>query len=361
VSGRRAHYELGMNQVRRLAIFLSLITACGAQRPEPASAPLAPAPEPAPLAVSEAPPAPAAVTPEEQARAARLAELELQRAKMLAEHELEVQRFTPDLKAKSQALAEKSYPSARAALSAVLKSPHRKPSNVERDGDRHPQQTLEFLGFRPDATLLEYGPGEGWYTEILAPALAKRGKLLATSADPNGPPEAPATFYAQRFKTFLETSPELYGKVETVIVDNQKPVLPDDLKLDNVLLFRGMHGMFNAGTLEAWLAAFHRALKPKGVLGVEQHCAAPDADPALSAKQGYLPEAWVIAQVEAAGFKLAGKSEINANPKDTRDHPSGVWSLPPSFRGGDQDREKYAAIGESDRMTLKFVKVEKKQ
>jgi predicted methyltransferase len=352
-----------MNQACRLAIVVSLTAACAGQRPEPESAPSAQSAsttEPATVVV-EAPPAAPAPTPEEQARAAQLAELELQRAKMLAEHELEVQRFTPELKAKSQALAEKSYPSGRAALAAVLKSPHRKPSNVERDGDRHPQQTLEFLGFKPDATVLEYGPGDGWYTEILAPALAKRGRLLATSADPNGPPEAPGTFYAQRFKTFLETSPELYGKVETVVVDGKNPALSSDLKLDSVLLFRGMHGMVNNGTLEAWLAAFHSALKPKGVLGIEQHRAAPAADPAASAKQGYLPEAWVIAQVEAAGFKLAGKSEINANPKDTRDYPAGVWTLPPSFRLGDQDREKYAAIGESDRMTLKFVKVEKKQ
>jgi predicted methyltransferase len=350
-----------MNQACRLALLLSLTAGCAGQRPEPASAPSATPTEPARAAVLDPPPPSGpTITPEEQARAAQLAELELSRAKMLAEHELELQRFTPELKAKSQALADKSYPSGRAALSAVLKSPHRKPSNVERDGDRHPQQTLEFLGFRPDATVLEYGPGEGWYTEILAPSLAKRGRLLATSGDPNGPPEVAGTFYAQRFKTFLETSPELYGKVETIVVDGKNPALPEDLKLDSVLLFRGLHGMVNNGSLEAWLAAFQRALKPKGVLGVEQHRAAPDADPKLSARQGYLPEAWVIAQVEAAGFKLAGKSEINANPKDTRDHPAGVWTLPPTYRLGDQDREKYTAIGESDRMTLKFVKVETK-
>jgi predicted methyltransferase len=348
-----------MNQALNLAILLSVGAGCAAQRPEPA----APSSEPPPVAQAptlEVEPAPpAAPTPEEEARAKQLARLTEQREKMLAEHELELQRFTPELRAKAQALADKKYPSGRAALSAVLKSPHRKPSNVARDGDRHPLQTLEFLGFKPTLSVLEYGPGDGWYTEILAPALAKQGKLLATNGDPNGSPDQPGTFYAQRFKTFLETSPELYGKVETVTVDGAQPTLPEGTKVDAVLLFRGMHGMLNAGTLEAWLAAFHQALKPKGVLGIEQHRAAANADPKESAKLGYLPEPWVIAQVEAAGFKLAGKSEINANPKDTKDYPEGVWTLPPNYRLGDQDREKYAAIGESDRMTLKFVKVEK--
>ena len=118
--------------------------------------------------------------------------------------------------------------------------------------------------------------------------------------------------------------------------------------------------MANAGTLDAWLAQFHKALKPKGVLGIEQHRAAANADPVESSKKGYLPEAWVIQKVEAAGFKLAGKSEINANPKDTKDHPNGVWALPPTLQVPEQDRAKFAAIGESDRMTLKFVKVEAK-
>jgi predicted methyltransferase len=120
-----------------------------------------------------------------------------------------------------------------------------------------------------------------------------------------------------------------------------------------------MHGMHNNGTLDAWLAELHRALRPKGVLGVVQHRARPDADPAVSSKQGYLPEKWLIERIQAAGFELTKKSEINANPKDTTDHPDGVWSLPPTLRGGDKDREKYLAIGESDRMTLRFRKLDK--
>jgi predicted methyltransferase len=140
------------------------------------------------------------------------------------------------------------------------------------------------------------------------------------------------------------------------VIDGKAPALKLDGQVDLVILFRGLHGMVNGGNLDAWLAEFHKALKPKGLLGIEQHRAKPDAKPEESAKQGYLPEAWVIQKIEAAGFKLAGKSEANANPKDTKDHPKGVWTLPPSFALGDTDHDKYAAIGESDRMTLKFVR-----
>jgi predicted methyltransferase len=123
-----------------------------------------------------------------------------------------------------------------------------------------------------------------------------------------------------------------------------------------ILVFRELHGMVMGKRLDRWLAAFHKALKPNGVLGIEQHRARPDATAEKSAEEGYLPEKWVIEKIEAAGFKLAGKSEVNANKKDTKDHPEGVWTLPPSYALGDKDRAKYAAIGESDRMTLKFVK-----
>jgi predicted methyltransferase len=117
--------------------------------------------------------------------------------------------------------------------------------------------------------------------------------------------------------------------------------------------------MVQQGKMNEWLAEIQKALKPNGVLGIEQHRAKADANPEESAKKGYLPEKWVIEKVEAAGFKLAGKSEVNANAKDTKDYEGGVWNLPPSYRLGDKDREKYAAIGESDRMTLKFTKVAK--
>ena len=154
----------------------------------------------------------------------------------------------------------------------------------------------------------------------------------------------------------LETSPELFGKVEPISLDPKNPKLPLDSKLDVVLVIRELHNLVNDGSIDAWLAEFKHALKPKGVLGIVDHRAIVGADPQKSSKLGYLPEAWAIEKIEAAGFKLSAKSEINANPKDTKDYPDGVWTLPPTYRLGAKDREKYAAIGESDRFTLRFVK-----
>ncbi|MET0411982.1 MAG: hypothetical protein ABW217_11845, partial [Polyangiaceae bacterium] len=270
------------------------------------------------------------------------------------DNEKELARWTPELRTSAKSTADKAYPNGKAALNAAIAAKYRKPGNADRDSARHPLQTLEFFGFKPDQTVLEYGPGEGWFTEILAPSLAKKGKLLVTSPDPDGPKDQRSTLYGERQKLFLSTSPELYSKVETVVVDGKKPDLTLDGKVDLVVVMRGLHGMVNGGTLDTWLAEFHSALKPKGVLGIEQHRAAPGQNAAETSKHGYLPEAFVIEQVEAAGFKLAGKSEMNANPKDTKDYPEGVWSLPPTLREGEKNRDKYLAIGESDRMTLKF-------
>jgi predicted methyltransferase len=329
------------------SLALALCLACGAKTADTEAA--------APAAVA-APPAPPEPSPEEKKKAEEAKKLEADRAKMKTDHEADVARWTPELRAEAKAVSDKSYPTARAAIKAALGAKYREPGHAERDAYRHPQQTLEFIGFKPTMTVLEYGPGEGWYTELLAPMLAKKGKLIITSSDPNGPPDERSTLGGERTKLFLEQAPELYGKVETAVIDQKAPALKLDGQLDMVILFRGLHGMVNGGSLDAWLAEFHKALKPKGLLGIEQHRAKASAKAEESAKQGYLPEAWVIQKIEAAGFKLAGKSEINANPKDTKDHPNGVWTLPPTFALGDTDREKYAAIGESDRMTLKFVR-----
>ncbi|HSO36626.1 MAG TPA: methyltransferase domain-containing protein [Labilithrix sp.] len=324
---------------------------------------------PPPPAIVEPPPAttppppvtppPAEPTAEEKKKAEQLKQLSEDRAKAEAEHKKEVERWTPELKTEAKALVEKAFPNGKAAIQGAMASKTRQPGRADRDKFRHPAETLDFFGFKPTLTVLEFGPGEGWYTELLAPTLAKKGKLLATITDPNGPADQRSTYYGQIFKMFLDTSPELYGKVETVTIDGKAPKLPQDGTVDLVVLAREMHGMVNNGKLEAWLAEFHKALKPNGLLGVEQHRAKADAKAEESAKNGYLPEKWVIEKVEAAGFKLAGKSEINANAKDTKDYPKGVWTLPPSLNEGDKDREKYMAIGESDRMTLKFTKVAK--
>jgi predicted methyltransferase len=343
-------------------VALAFVTACGSDPPPAPAAPPPAPPPPAPVVEEKPAPPPAPPmepTPEEKKKAEAAKALAEDRAKAEAENKAEVARWTPDMHTQAKALADKQFPSGKAAIQAAMASKHRKPGDVDRDKYRHPAETLDFLGFKPGMTVLEFGPGEGWYTELLAPALSKKGKLLVTNTDPNGPPEERSTFYGQRFKWFLDTSPELYGKVETVAIDNKAPKLPQESTVDMVVLFRELHGMVNNGKIDAWLAEMNKALKPNGILGIEQHRAKADASAEESAKKGYLPEKWVIEKIEAAGFKLAGKSEINANPKDTKDYADGVWTLPPSYRLGDKDKEKYTAIGESDRMTLKFVKTAK--
>ena len=351
-------------------ILLSLVAACGSpQTAAPTAAnqgPALPPPttaSPTPkAAVVETPKKPEPTpTPEEKKKAEEARQLQEDRAKFEEENAKERARWTPDMHAAAKALVEKAHPNARAALQAALAGKHRKPTNAERDKYRHPLETLEFFGVKPNMTVLDIGPGEGWYTEILAPVLSAKGKLLVTGGDPNGPADQRSAFYAQRFKAFTENAPELYGKVDSLVVDSKAPKLGAnaDGTIDVVLIMRGLHGMKNGGTLGAWLTEIHRTLKPNGVLGIEEHRAKPDANVDESAKKGYVPEKWAIEQIEAAGFKLAGKSDINANVNDTKDHPEGVWTLPPTLRLKDKDREKYLTIGESDRMTLKFVKVKK--
>ena len=284
-------------------------------------------------------------------------------ARMQAEAEVERARWTDETHAAAKKLAETAYASTAAGLKAILKGPHRVPGDPERDAQRHPIETLTFFGLKPTMTVFEYGPGAGWYTELLAPLLAVKGKLIVNNGDPNGPPENRGTFYAKRLQQFLDKAPELYGKVQVVRIDDpNKPALGLDGTLDLALVSRGYHGWAQRDQQGAWLAEIHKALKPKGILAIEQHRAAEGVgvDMKAAAPRGWLPQSAVIAEVEAAGFKLVAKSEINRNPKDTRDYPDGVWNLPPTLRAGDKDREKYMAIGESDRMTLKFVKVEKK-
>jgi predicted methyltransferase len=349
-----------MRKTLRLVLFSSSLLACGST-PPPAPAAPPPAPTPSSAQVTAPPPPvetakPAGPTPEEKKKAEEARQLQEDRDKWAEEHKAELARWTPALHAEAKALAEKSYPNGKAAITAAMAGRHRRPGNADRDKYRHPLETLELFGFKPNMTVLDIGPGEGWYTELLAPALAKSGKYIATNNDPNGPADQRGTFYGQRFKAFLEKAPEIYGKAETIIVDSKAPKLGPDASVDLVLVMRGVHGMVNANTLSTWLAEIARTLKPGGVLGIEEHRALPDAKPTESAKKGYVPEKWLIEQVEAAGLKLAAKSEVNANPKDTKDYPEGVWTLPPTFRLKDEDHDKYAAIGESDRMTLKFVK-----
>jgi predicted methyltransferase len=312
--------------------------------------------EPQPTAQDPA----ATQTPEDKEREERKRRVAEGLEEAKKEAEKEKQRWTDEMRAQAAKLMESDFKDAKAALQTILASPHRHPDNAARDPHRHPLETLTFFGTKPDMTVVEFGAGGGWYTEILAPLLAKKGTYIVTSGDPNGPDDQMSTVYGTRMKLFLESSPELYGKVQVSHVNPDKPELAPAGTADLVIAIREMHGWQRRGNMEKNLAAVFAALKPGGTFGVVQHRAKPDADPTKSADTGYLPEAWVIETVEKAGFKLVEKSEINANPKDTKDYPEGVWTLPPNYALGDKDRDKYQAIGESDRMTLKFVKPDAK-
>ena len=328
-----------------------------AEPAEPQVAPSEPAaaPEPAPATDPAADQAAAEEAEKKRQQAEQMAQA-LKEAE--AEAAKEAERWNDDLKKKVTALVEKKHKSARSALKAILASPHRVPGHSDRDKYRHPVETLTFFGIKPNMTVIELGIGEGWYTEILAPLLARDGKFIAASYDPNGPPDSGRTVYGKRARMMLDKSPELFGKVEVAIVNP-----PEKLELgapgsaDLVLAIREMHNWQRRGFIDAYLASIHAVLKDGGKFGVVAHRAKPDGKAEETAEKGYLPEEWLIQKIEAAGFKLEKKAEINANPKDTKDYEKGVWTLPPNFAEEDKDKEKYQAIGESDRMTLRFVKV----
>ena len=230
-------------------------------------------------------------------------------------------------------------------LKAAVAADHRRVGNVARDAWRHPYETLSFFGIKPTDTVVELVPGGGWYTEILAPYLREQGQLYAADGG------------SARFKAKMD-SMGVYGKVKITAFDPAKGVfdIAPPGSADAVLTFRNVHNWMNGGTAQAVFDAAFKALKPGGVLGVEEHRLPASRTQDPKAPTGYVQEATVIKFAEAAGFKLAGRSEINANPKDMADHPDGVWTLPPTYALKDKDRTKYQAIGESDRMTLKFTK-----
>lgn len=241
-------------------------------------------------------------------------------------------------------------------LDQAIAGEHRDAANRARDVYRHPKETLLFFGLKPDMTVLEITPGGGWYTEILAPVLRDHGKLIVASFGDNHPIPYLADVH-KRYMQKLDAEPDVYGKVKRILFreDDYLQALPNE-SVDMVLTFRNTHNWIRQGEAEAVYAAMHRVLKYCGTLGVVQHRADPGTDPEAGADTGYIPEDYMIRLIESVGFRLMESSEINANPLDTKDHPEGVWTLPPSYRLGDQARDKYAAIGESDRMTLRFTK-----
>jgi predicted methyltransferase len=253
--------------------------------------------------------------------------------------------------ATAPAAAQESTPETVAKLKTIVAGDHRSERDKARDRYRHPVETLAFFGIRDDMTVVEIWPGGGWYTRILAPFLKDRGNLYLAAYEP-GVLFRNAT-NAQREE--VAAKPELFGKPVFTVLEKGKYDIAPPGSADLVLTFRNLHNWMDAGDADEVFGAMYRALRPGGVLGFVEHRANPGAqDP--KAKNGYVTEAYTIRLAEKAGFRLVAKSEINANPGDTKDHPKGVWTLPPSYALKDTDREKYAAIGESDRMTLKFVK-----
>ncbi|MCO5105810.1 MAG: methyltransferase [Burkholderiaceae bacterium] len=244
---------------------------------------------------------------------------------------------------------------APASLAALAAAPHRSPGNVARDRYRHPVEVLEFFGIRPDSTVVEILPGSaGYFMEILAPYLRERGLYVAASRDASAPERYLADH--RRLLARLAAEPALYGKVRVTQFAADRHEIAPAGGADFVLTFRNLHNWIDRGEVEGALRAFHRALKPGGVLGVVDHRGRDDLPQAAQAKTGYVRQDYAIALIERAGFRLVAASEVNANPKDTKDHPEGVWTLPPSYRLGERERARYDAIGESDRFTLKFVK-----
>ena len=243
-----------------------------------------------------------------------------------------------------------------ARLAAVIAGPQRNAANRARDPARHPAATLRFFGLTPGQTVIEIAPGGGWYTEILAPYLGEGGTFYAAYEAADG---TQAIASRQRFVKKLAASPNVYGRTVLGTMPSAGRgfvgIAPRG-GADMILTFRNIHNWIEAGDFDDMLRAFYAVLKPGGVLGVEEHRAPAGISLAGVIASGYVPEDFVIARARAAGFELGARSEINANPSDTKDHPNGVWSLPPTLRGGEVDRKKFEALGESDRMTLKFVK-----
>ncbi len=240
-------------------------------------------------------------------------------------------------------------------LARWVAAPHRSAGNVARDGFRHPVETLVFFGIKENSTVVEILPGStGYYMEILAPYLRERGRYIAANRDEAAAPQYLADH--QKLLARLKADPALYGKVLVTKFNADKHEIAPPASADFVLTFRNLHNWVERNEVDGALRAFRQALKPGAVLGVVDHRGRADMSQEAQMKTGYVRQDFTIALIEKAGFKLAGASEVNANPKDTKDHPEGVWTLPPTYRLKEKDRAKYEAIGESDRFTLKFVK-----
>lgn len=228
-----------------------------------------------------------------------------------------------------------------------------------RDQYRHPKETLEFFGLKPDMTVVEVLPGGGWYTSIINPIVQEKGKFYGASFHLY---EGASAYYKRSvdsFKQKIATDPIYKGIVVTEFHQTKALDIAPANSADMVLTFRNVHNWYMGdGDLgvETAFTAFYKALKKGGVLGVVEHRMPESLDQVENKRSGYMKQSYVIAAAKKAGFTLVASSEINANSKDNAQHPKGVWTLPPRLALGEEDKAKYLAIGESDRMTLKFVK-----
>lgn len=227
------------------------------------------------------------------------------------------------------------------SLKESIESQDRTPQFTSRDVYRHPYETLTFFNIQPDMTVVELNPGGGWYTEILANYIHYPGTLIA----------AQGSYYMDGFKKKMDSDP-MFGRVEIVSLSSN---LADPNSVDAIVTFRNLHNWLGP-QMDSIFKSSMVALKPGGIFGVVEHRANPGTNLKAMKNSGYVTEAHAIEIALNNGFELVAKSEINANPKDTKDHPKGVWTLPPRLRLDDVDKEKYESIGESDRMTLLFRK-----
>jgi len=239
--------------------------------------------------------------------------------------------------------------------SQALTGDHRLEGNAERNEARHPRETLEFFGLKPGMTVMEVSPGGGWYTEVLAPLMQGQGTLIAAHYSANG-----GSYSRRSLGGFLQkmgSQDQIYGEVIVSELQPPNAMMPAQAdSVDLALAFRNVHSWMRMNQVELFFSSIYDALKPGGVLGVVQHRGIPGTSVEDMKKSAYVTEQQVIEFAELAGFELDAKSEINANPRDTKDYEGGVWTLPPVLREGEKNREQYITIGESDRMTLRFVK-----
>jgi len=238
-------------------------------------------------------------------------------------------------------------------LKSVVDSDFRQINNTQRDEYRHPIQTLSFFDIKQTDTVIELWPGSGWYAEILGPYLAQKGHYIAGNFDVNGEETAFTVRAGKKFEAWINKNSAHLGHISTVAFQPPKLIkLGNKESVDAVLTFRNLHNWAKIHQLQAVFESSYQVLKKGGTFGVVEHRAKPNMD----IDSGYMSQLEVIKLAEKVGFKLVATSEINANPKDTKNYANGVWTLPPTLALGNKEKEKYLAIGESDRMTLRFIK-----